>query len=554
MKKTAAAVVVLALIAGGSPALLGLLAQSRITTLATTLGGESFIRLAVTDYQRGWRTSRATIRVAAGEIFEALPVDPFVGDLLDQTVDLTVDVTHGPVFADGGAGLGLADAVIRVDPRNSGLDTMLAALGMEDPGEVRARIRLSSETSLRWTFPPMTVTSPEFTFSSSGIVGQGTFDTAQQRQIGEGRMGRIELTAANATITVEDLAVAADLSRLAPLLWVGSMDLSVGRVHGEERNIGETIAAENLGVSGQSALNESGDRIEGTSRIYADSVSLAEVSVTDVRFDMAARNLDLDALIDYQELAIGFLGVNPQTVDPEALIFEIEPIIYRLLAAEPEVTYGPVSFSLNGGAFNGTVNMLVDNEMLPAEPQFTLLDSGLWPRLISLQAELEVDSDLAQWIAVEAMALQLPPGARDSVDAGERNAIAEALARGTLIGLVSQGMLEETQSGYRFRGSYDNGVIEVNGSILPMGPAAPGHFLTREVVWPGRASAAGVRPRLSIGCAHLTSERRPIKGIGLGGDPGIGQRRLQEGVQIVAVIAGKVEDVRTHPGDFVQAR
>ena len=476
MKKTAAAVVVLALIAGGSPALLGLLAQSRITTLATTLGGESFIRLAVTDYQRGWRTSRATIRVAAGEIFEALPVDPFVGDLLDQTVDLTVDVTHGPVFADGGAGLGLADAVIRVDPRNSGLDTMLAALGMEDPGEVRARIRLSSETSLRWTFPPMTVTSPEFTFSSSGIVGQGTFDTAQQRQIGEGRMGRIELTAANATITVEDLAVAADLSRLAPLLWVGSMDLSVGRVHGEERNIGETIAAENLGVSGQSALNESGDRIEGTSRIYADSVSLAEVSVTDVRFDMAARNLDLDALIDYQELAIGFLGVNPQTVDPEALIFEIEPIIYRLLAAEPEVTYGPVSFSLNGGAFNGTVNMLVDNEMLPAEPQFTLLDSGLWPRLISLQAELEVDSDLAQWIAVEAMALQLPPGARDSVDAGERNAIAEALARGTLIGLVSQGMLEETQSGYRFRGSYDNGVIEVNGSILPMGPAAPGIF------------------------------------------------------------------------------
>ena len=476
MKKTAAAVVVLALIAGGSPALLGLLAQSRITTLATTLGGESFIRLAVTDYQRGWRTSRATIRVAAGAVVEALPVDPFVGDLLDQTVDLTVDVTHGPVFTDGGAGLGLADAVIRVDPRTSGLDSALAALGLEDRGEVRARIGLSSETSLRWTFPPVTVTNSEITFSSSGITGQGTFDTAQQRQIGEGRMDRIELTVANATVTVEDLAVAADLSRLAPLLWVGSMDISVGRVHGESRTFGATLSAENLGVSGNSKLNENGDRLEGTTRIYADSMSLGEVIITDAGFDMAGRNIDLDALIEYQEIALGFLGVTPETRDPEAFIYEIEPILYRLLAAEPEATCGPISFNLNGGALNATVNIRFDNEMLPAEPRFTLLDSGLWPRLISLEADLEVDRDLAQWIVVEAMAAQLPPGAGDSVDAGERNAIAEAQARGTLIGLVSQGMLEETETGYRFRGTYDNGVVEINGSVLPLGPAAPGIF------------------------------------------------------------------------------
>ena len=481
MKKTAAAVILLALVTGGSPALLGVLAQSRITTLATTLGDETLIRLAVTDYRRGWRSSHATIAVAPGEIFEALPVDPFDRGLLDQSIDVTVDITHGPVFADGGVGIGVADAVLRVDPRTPGLDTLLAVLGMDDPGEVRARIGFSSETSLRWALPPMAVAMPAVTFNSSGIVGQGTFNTARQRQVGETRVDRIELAAADTAFTAEDLAVALDLTRIAPFVWTGSTYLSVGRVQGTATGSGVAIAADHIALSGQSELNEAGDRIDGSSAMFADSLSVGGMNVTDARFDMSARNLSLDALIDYQEFAMGFLGADPVTLDPEALVLEVERLAYRLIEAEPELTYGPISFNLNGGASNATVNIRFDNEMLPAQSQFTLLNSSLWPRLISVDAELDVDRDLAQWITVRVvLARTATPATAGGVGAdvavGQLSPAEEAQARGVLIGLVSQGMLEETESGYRFRGSYDNGMIEVNGSVLPMGPAAPGMF------------------------------------------------------------------------------
>ena len=214
--------------------------------------------------------------------------------------------------------------------------------------------------------------------------------------------------------------------------------------------------------------------------MFADSLRVEEMNVTDARFDMSMRNLDLDALIDYQEFAMGFLGVDPVTLGPEALVLEVEPIVYRLIEAEPELTYGPISFNLNGGASNATVNIRFDNEMLPAQSLFTLLDSSLWPRLVSVDVELEVDRDLAQWIAFRVVlartATPTTAGVGEDVAVGQLSPAEEAQARGVLIGLVSQGMLEETESGYRFRGSYDNGVIEVNGSVLPMGLAAPGIF------------------------------------------------------------------------------
>ncbi len=472
MKKTAVAVVLLAIVAGGSPALLGMLAQSRITTITTALVDESLLQFTLTDYQRGWRSSHATVTAAIGTTYRAVLAGLIDEDLLDRTIDLSVDVNHGPVFTAGGVGIGVADAVIRADPDTAGLDILLGILGMENLGEVRARFGLSSRTSLRWTIPAMAIARPEGTFTWSGTIGQGTYDAARQRQVGDSRVERIELTIADTTVVAENLVVAMDRGRIAPNIWTGFSDLSVGQLQGTVADTGFAIAADTVGASNQAELNETGVQIDSTAAIFADSISGDGVDVADARFEFAMRNLDLDAMTAYLELAFEIAGMAPETLDAEAMVSTFEPIIYRVLMAEPELTLGPLSFNLNGGTLGATVDIRVDNEMLPAQPLFTLLNSDIWPRLVAVNAEADVDRDLAQWIAVQAIAQSLPGDVHDAFDAGENTAFLEAQARGTLIGLVGQGMLEETETGYRFRGSYENGVIEINGATLPMGPAA----------------------------------------------------------------------------------
>ena len=76
MKKAAAVVVALAILIAGLPALLGVLAQNRIGELANEATGQ-FLEVSISGYQRGWRTSRASLTVALSDSHKAMLEAPF---------------------------------------------------------------------------------------------------------------------------------------------------------------------------------------------------------------------------------------------------------------------------------------------------------------------------------------------------------------------------------------------------------------------------------------------------------------------------------------------
>lgn len=490
MKKTATVVVALAILVAGLPALLGALAQSRVTSLADEASSGHFFNVSVNGYQRGWRNSRASLTLALSERYKAIFEGPFpqgsgapglpqeFRDLLDLELMLAADIVHGPLLTRGGVGLGIADAVVRVDPATEGLDELLAMLGTQSPGEVGARIGIGSGSRFRWAIPPVTYSDVDAVFASSGLAGEGTYDMARQRLVTLTRLDSLELSGPLAAFDIEDLTLSTNGTAIATGIWSGTSELGLGRLSVTGPGNALIATLNNLSVRSLNAVNETGDRFDVNFAADADSVEgtmLGDTqNISDISLDVAVRNVDLAATLDYQEAIFDLAGMDVAAADPTALFARLQPVIYDFLVAEPEIESGPLSFNWNGGTLQARVILRIDNEMLPAEPMFSFMDTSLWARLISLEAELDVDRNIAERIALQVLTNQI--ATPDGIFAEVPTDILQAQARGTLVSLVAQGMLEETESGYRFRGSYENGLVEVNGEIVPLGPGAQGQF------------------------------------------------------------------------------
>ena len=492
MKKVAAAFVALAILIAGLPALLGALAQDRIYSLAETASSGHYLRVSITGYRRGWRNSRVSVGVALSEAYRTLFEAPFpqgpdapelpqeLQDLLGWELQLAVDMTHGPLLTRGGVGLGLADAVVRVDPATEGLDALLAVLNTQDPVEGMARIGIASVSPFRWTIPSIAIADPDSngTFESSALVSEGAYNINRQHLVARNRMDNLRMSGQPGALEMQDLTISADVTALARGIWTGTSEVGIGSLLFAGGDNSPIALLDNLNIRSLNAATEGGDRIDVNIEVQADSVEGTvdgdAQRIDDVGLSVALRNVDMAAALQYQEVVFDLVEREVLATDPTRLLAELQPIIYDFLEAELELEYGPLSFNWNDGTLQARILLRIDNEMLPAEPMFSLMDTSLWPRLVNVDAEMDVDRNIAEWTAMQAMARQggTPVGNPTDVPAD----VLQAQARGTLVALVAQGMLEETENGYRFRGSYENGVVEVNGQVIPIGPGGQDAF------------------------------------------------------------------------------
>ena len=484
MKKVAAVIAALAVLAAGLPALLGGLAQDRIHSLAESASTSHYLQVSVTGYQRGWRNSRASLSVALSEDYRAIFEAPFsqasgTGDspqefqnLPDREFQLAVELVHGPLLTRDRVGLGLADAVIRVDPDTEGLNELFVLLGAQGPGEGMARIGIAGVSAFRWAIPLVTFANQDTagTFTSSPLVSEGTYNLNRRHLVMRNRMDSIRLSGQVWALEMEDLDISADMTAIAAGIWTGTSEMGIGSLAATGPQEAFAATLDNLRIRSLNATNESGDQLHVTIEVNADSVEGAidedAQIIRDVNLNVALRNLDMAAAIAYQDVIFDLAAMDGPAADPDVILAELQPIIHDFLEAEPEFEYGPLSFAWNGDSVQARILLRIDNEMLPAEPMFSLMDTALWSRLVNIEAELDVDRNFAEWIAMQALQGRggVPAGIPSEMPAD----ILQAQARGTLVTLVAQGMLEETENGYRFRGSFFNGVVEVNGTSVPL--------------------------------------------------------------------------------------
>jgi hypothetical protein len=184
---------------------------------------------------------------------------------------------------------------------------------------------------------------------------------------------------------------------------------------------------------------------------------------------MAVSRLEVQALSEYVALSqdAGMQG------DPSAPVqLELEDIVYRLLQGSPVIDVSGLRFLVNAEPVEASLRIAVDGAGLPPRPVFTVMNPLLFASLVSIDATLALSEPLATWVATQGMMYQLQRSVAangEPLPEIDLEAMAQLQAGVVLAGLVAQGMLDSTDTGYTAQARFAGGELTVNGAPVPLG-------------------------------------------------------------------------------------
>jgi uncharacterized protein YdgA (DUF945 family) len=402
-----------------------------------------------------------------------LPVDFLAARAaLTEPVTLRVAMRHGPVFlGGGGAGLNLAEATIHIDPATPGYAELLEELGIEQLFEVRTVTSFGGRTEFVAEMPPIDLRRDGVSVTFSGAETNGFYDVATRRLAADGTADSLIVDSPIASFTLERLRFASDSTHYNDLLRLGHADGSVARLSVTDQSAGvpTTLTLEDFTASFDVELEDDGEHARlGSAYRFATLSDGANINLTDLDLTATARGVDIDALSAYIA-ASQQAAARPESAAP--LTLEVEDALFALLAGSPTSEIAPLSVNWNDEPVNATLSVGVDGTSLPPRSAFTVM-SLMFGDAVSIDTTVDMSAVIARWLAAHAMAFQLRRSAaaegmtftEDEVDAMANMQAATALA-----GLVAQGMLLSTPTGYSTQASYAGGALTINGNALPFG-------------------------------------------------------------------------------------
>ena len=114
MKQLAIVVALLIVMAAGIPPVVGTLAQNHLTQQTDVISENKLLAVNVRAYERGWLTSSVLLDIELSGVYQERLAEILtqgenqpasvtnLEERLSRTISLTVDLSHGPIIAEGG--------------------------------------------------------------------------------------------------------------------------------------------------------------------------------------------------------------------------------------------------------------------------------------------------------------------------------------------------------------------------------------------------------------------------------------------------------------------
>jgi uncharacterized protein YdgA (DUF945 family) len=488
-KPVAAVVVVTAVAVVGIPPVIGAFTEQRIMAQAERIEAmsDNTYNFEVLEYEGGWFGSSARVQANLGpeyveQIVEVIKQDDdiasavtaiMVQSFLSQSMPLEIEIGHGPVMFNDGLRFGVLSAVMRMDSETEGLAELLESLDIPYLFEIHAVTGVTGASSFTADVPPIEIENETSEISFSGLDVEGGYDFRSQRI---DSVGTVEFLRANSpgigTAAVEDIFLTADVMGYSPTLWLGKIVTDIGSltVNGDGFQEPVNLEMTEAGVSFDTALDDSGELVRVEGSYYVESLTGPDgLDLADARFDMRMLDFSREALEEYYAYS-QLVANSPQTAPP--LIPGIQDMLYLTFSTSPTIQIGPATFLWQGEPFDADLRIDIDGSVLPARDQFSMLDIRTMTSAITVTGFTDMSPEIAETLAAESMKYQLRSGAEQAgnrIPEDDLNQMADAQAIGMLLGLVAEGILVESDTGYRSDLLFDDGQLTVNGQLFPIG-------------------------------------------------------------------------------------
>jgi uncharacterized protein YdgA (DUF945 family) len=463
MKKLGLVVVVLAVLALGSPLLLGFIARSQVEARVAGFSDPDRA-LTVEYYERGWFRSRAKIalRLAPEYAARLAASTGASAQALEQGATLAVDIEHGPIaFGDGGR-FGLASTVAGLDTTEPAIAALQRQLGVPYLFRFRAHTAFTGAVEFAADVPPL----------HAPLGGGAMLEFAGAALDGAWRGGRLTATAQAASLELsspagafkfENLRATTDTEIRSRYVAPGTTHLSLQRaaVVDRVRGDGRSFQLEGLRADGSTRVDEHG-RLEAQLDYSLASLRGAALELAGATASITVANLDPTGLEEYAAAA---QAASP-ALDRDATLQALTPPLERLLRAGPTVTIDPLRFMLDGEAFDARVTIGTD-PVKAADATLDLTAPETVLALIRGDAHVSISKKLAQRLGIQLTQGRLE--ADGGLEPEQAQSLAEAQVGLILVSLVGQGLLVDDGERYTTALTIGDGAATINGKALPLG-------------------------------------------------------------------------------------
>lgn len=464
-------VLLIAAAAIGLPPLIGMSTENIVRTRIEQMNENPVLDMQVSEYDRGWFGSTASVEVALDSNYLALMTaggtdgpGPGIAEALgEQAITIPMRLAHGPIVLMNGFYLGLARLHAVLDDRNEFAAMVTQELGLDYLAELTGQMSFFGTFSFEGNVPPVEYIDESAQFSFSGFDVEGTA-RGEDLQL-DGLTQTLRVDAPGNTIDVENFRMSSDSTRLNAWFWEGEFTAGVDRVGIVDTLAGAdgVVELNGLSVSGNVDVDDAGElaKIAATYRVGSANVPAEEIELTDTELTITLENLSVEPMIEYYELVFGGGMQNP------AAAAAMADIGMRVLEHSPSMSLDPIRFTLGGDSLDAAISLRTVNTR---QGNIDLSNPMVLPGLFEASAELTAAKPLIERLARQAAAAQL--GMVDPADlppGQDLEAMAEAQANLFIIQFVGQGYLIEDGDNYSTAIEYANGDLRINGMPLPLG-------------------------------------------------------------------------------------
>jgi uncharacterized protein YdgA (DUF945 family) len=458
-------IVVLLLLA--APYGLGSLAESALTGSISEMESNPALSFEVTDYDRGWFSSRATVEITPGEMYmnAAGSQDPVMQMIMSQiSAPFEVELGHGPILTLNGIGIGSYAVRATLDAGTEWVQMAMSTLDIPYVFQLRGQTGFGSGFRFNGDIPPFEFTEQDQTITFAGLDFSG--HTNGEEVAFESSSDRLALQSTFMSFSMDGLGLSGEFELLEGAMSLGTGELAVDHFVAINPLLGaeEMFAFEDLAVSASTGLNAAGNIDYGVVYEAASMRVQGSPEVSEIALGLTLTNLDYQAFVQLYEIS----SQASALADPTMLIFQMLPIFDQIVAAGPGLSIEPATFAMNGGSMEGYLHAAIDPAALPTGQAMDLADPNVLMAAIKADLEMTVAKELLETIVAMSLrgdlAFAMPTASESQLES-----VAVQQARQTIQAIVDQGMVADDGENYSTTIVYENGVATVNGMPIPLG-------------------------------------------------------------------------------------
>jgi uncharacterized protein YdgA (DUF945 family) len=430
MKKIVIIMLILAVVIGGAPYIVGSNVESQFRTQVNTINSNPSFTINISEYNKGWFTSTATL-----ELDLTLPPE-MAAFVAKNQVKINQKIQHGPILWQGnGLGIGLMDAEVEIElPAELKQEMQKVAAFQEKLLTITSRTGFDLSTRTQIKLKPFSVNQDgtkldvlpaqgEFYYTMEGKI-EGAMNwqgmKAEKSETQAFTLGEINLDTKQQLVMGEMFKPSA--------LFNGYANFSIAQLAVTSDNPAEAMAMTNLNLKATSKV-ETG-LMKVSSDFSIEAIEAIQQRFEHIQFNLALNNLDTQVLQQMNQI----LSDN-QSADPMAMAAQLQGVLPQLIAKGPELHITKLGMQTHAGLINTDMQLSFDQEVYdPANPMTMIL---------------ALDAD-AQGFAPEAFFSGF------GLDANIND-------------MVANNFLKRDQSNLTFKFSFKQGQALLNGNPMPLG-------------------------------------------------------------------------------------